>query len=114
MNIIIEKILIGIISFMIIGLMFIVLRDLGKAFIQKIKKLCKQHKALILVDEVQSGAGRTGTLLAYEQFGIKPDIMCSLVMACNVMNVKLQSCTLGWVGGVLISALLVNVKFVLF
>ena len=47
-----------------------------KTFIQKIKKLCKQHKALIVVDEVQSGAGRTGTLFAYEQFGIKPDIMC--------------------------------------
>ena len=41
MNILIEKILIGIISFMIIGLMFIVLRDLGKAFIQKVKKLFK-------------------------------------------------------------------------
>ncbi|MDA7641321.1 hypothetical protein N8720_00640 [Candidatus Marinimicrobia bacterium] len=43
MNIIIENILIGIISFMIIGLMFIVLRDLGKAFIQKIKKLFQQE-----------------------------------------------------------------------
>ena len=47
-----------------------------KDFIQKIKKLCKQNQALIIVDEVQSGAGRTGTLFAYEQFGIKPDIMC--------------------------------------
>ena len=47
-----------------------------KAFIQKIKKLCKQHKALIVVDEVQSGAGRTGTLFAYEQFNISPDILC--------------------------------------
>ena len=43
MNIIIENILIGIISFMIIELMFIVLRDLGKAFIQKIKKLFQQE-----------------------------------------------------------------------
>ena len=41
MNIIIENILIGIISFMIIGLIFIVLRDLGKALIQKVKKLFK-------------------------------------------------------------------------
>ena len=47
-----------------------------KGFVQKIKKLCKQNKALLIIDEVQSGAGRTGTLFAYEQFGVKPDIMC--------------------------------------
>tara|TARA_B000000475_G_scaffold105259_1_gene85440 strand:+ start:1387 stop:2604 length:1218 start_codon:yes stop_codon:yes gene_type:complete len=66
-----------------------------KAFIQKIKKLCKQHKALIVVDEVQSGAGRTGTLFAYEQFGIKPDIMC---------------CAKGIGGGIPIGAVLTSSK----
>ena len=66
-----------------------------KNFIQKIKKLCKQHKALIVVDEVQSGAGRTGTLFAYEQFGIKPDIMC---------------CAKGIGGGIPIGAVLTSSK----
>ena len=66
-----------------------------KTFIQKIKKLCKQHKALIIVDEVQSGAGRTGTLFAYEQFGIKPDIMC---------------CAKGIGGGIPIGAILTSSK----
>ena len=64
-------------------------------FIQKIKKLCKEHKALIIVDEVQSGAGRTGTLFAYEQFGVKPDIMC---------------CAKGIGGGIPIAAILTSSK----
>ena len=64
-------------------------------FIQKIKKLCKKNKALIIVDEVQSGAGRTGTLFAYEQFGVKPDIMC---------------CAKGIGGGIPIAAILTSSK----
>jgi len=47
-----------------------------KKFIAKIKKLAKKHKALVIIDEVQSGIGRTGTLFAYEQFNITPDILC--------------------------------------
>lgn len=41
----------------------------------KVKKLCKEKNVLIILDEVQSGVGRTGTLFAYEQFNIKPDIV---------------------------------------
>ena len=66
-----------------------------KDFIQKIKKLCKENKVLIIVDEVQSGAGRTGTLFAYEQFGVKPDIMC---------------CAKGIGGGIPIAAVLTTTK----
>ena len=47
-----------------------------KKFLTKIKHLAKKHKALIIVDEVQSGIGRTGTFFAYEQFNIVPDILC--------------------------------------
>ena len=47
-----------------------------KKFLTKIKQLTKKHKALIIVDEVQSGIGRTGTFFAYEQFNIVPDILC--------------------------------------
>jgi succinylornithine aminotransferase len=45
-------------------------------FISKIKQLARKHKALIIIDEVQSGIGRTGTFFAYEQFDIVPDILC--------------------------------------
>ena len=46
-----------------------------RGFLAKIKKLCKENNALIIVDEVQSGVGRTGSLFAYEQFNINPDIL---------------------------------------
>lgn len=45
------------------------------AFVQEIAALCKQERLLLIVDEVQTGCGRTGTLFAYEQFGVEPDIM---------------------------------------
>ena len=47
-----------------------------KKFLTKIKQLAKKHKALIIIDEVQSGIGRTGTFFSYEQFNIVPDILC--------------------------------------
>ncbi|NLM21917.1 MAG: aspartate aminotransferase family protein [Peptococcaceae bacterium] len=44
-------------------------------FMQKIKEICDQNQALLVVDEVQCGLGRTGKLFAYEWLGVKPDIM---------------------------------------
>lgn len=44
-------------------------------WIEKIVKICHENNLLLIVDEVQTGIGRTGTLFAYEQYGIKPDIM---------------------------------------
>ena len=46
-----------------------------KAFLQEVEALCKANDALLIVDEVQTGIGRTGTLLAFEQYGIKPDVV---------------------------------------
>lgn len=46
-----------------------------KAYLQQVQKLCKQYKALLIIDEVQTGIGRTGSLFAYEQFDIQPDII---------------------------------------
>ena len=48
----------------------------NQKFITKIKQLAKKHNALIIIDEVQSGIGRTGTFFAYEQFNVTPDILC--------------------------------------
>ena len=46
-----------------------------KSFIQGIKQLCEDKNILLIIDEVQTGIGRTGTLFCYEQYGITPDIM---------------------------------------
>ena len=45
------------------------------AYLQEVESLCKAYDALLIVDEVQTGIGRTGTLFAFEQFGINPDIV---------------------------------------
>jgi acetylornithine/N-succinyldiaminopimelate aminotransferase len=44
-------------------------------FLRGLRKLCDDHGALLILDEVQSGAGRTGKLWAHEWAGITPDIM---------------------------------------
>jgi acetylornithine aminotransferase/acetylornithine/N-succinyldiaminopimelate aminotransferase len=50
-------------------------RPLAKEYLQGIRALCDRHGLLLLFDEVQVGMARTGTLFAYEQFGIVPDIL---------------------------------------
>jgi len=45
------------------------------AFLQGVRALADQHRMLLIVDEVQTGMGRTGALFAYEQAGITPDVM---------------------------------------
>ncbi|HET6316157.1 MAG TPA: aspartate aminotransferase family protein, partial [Chloroflexota bacterium] len=46
-----------------------------KEYLQGARKLCDEKQLLLILDEVQSGMGRTGTLWAYEQYGVEPDIM---------------------------------------
>ena len=46
-----------------------------KEFMVALRKFTKENNILLIVDEVQAGCGRTGTLFAYQQFGIEPDIM---------------------------------------
>ena len=50
-------------------------RPLEKEYLQAIRALCDKHELLLIFDEVQTGIGRTGSLFAYEQLGIIPDIM---------------------------------------
>lgn len=45
------------------------------AFVQGLRELCDVHDLLLIVDEVQTGCGRLGTLFGYEQYGVEPDIM---------------------------------------
>ena len=44
-------------------------------FLTAARRICDKHGALLIMDEVQTGMGRTGTLWACEQFGVAPDIM---------------------------------------
>lgn len=44
-------------------------------FVKKLRKLCDEKKILLIIDEVQTGMGRTGKLFCYEHYGIIPDIM---------------------------------------
>jgi len=47
----------------------------SKEFMQGLRKLADEHKLLFIVDEVQTGMGRTGTMFAYQQSDVVPDIM---------------------------------------
>lgn len=46
-----------------------------KEFLQEARRLCDKTGALLIFDEVQCGLGRTGSLFAYRQYGVKPDVV---------------------------------------
>jgi 4-aminobutyrate aminotransferase/(S)-3-amino-2-methylpropionate transaminase len=46
-----------------------------KEFLQSVRRIADEHGIVLIVDEVQTGFGRTGTMFAIEQFGIEPDLM---------------------------------------
>lgn len=46
-------------------------------FVKAVRELCDEHNALLIFDEVQTGFGRTGSLYAYQQLGVTPDILTS-------------------------------------
>lgn len=48
-----------------------------RAYLEAARQLCDEHQALLIFDEVQSGMGRTGSLFAYMQYGVTPDILTS-------------------------------------
>jgi acetylornithine/N-succinyldiaminopimelate aminotransferase len=47
----------------------------NQEWVSKLEKICKEREILLMVDEIQTGIGRTGTLFAYEQYSIEPDII---------------------------------------
>ena len=56
-----------------------------KDFLTKIRKLCDERDILLILDEIQCGMGRTGTMFAFMQYGIVPDILtCAKAVGCGV------------------------------
>ena len=51
-------------------------RPATKEFIAEAARICRERGVLLIVDEVQTGFGRTGTMFAIEQYGIVPDLLC--------------------------------------
>lgn len=47
----------------------------GADFVRKLRKLCDEKRILLIVDEVQTGLGRTGRIFDYQTYGIEPDLM---------------------------------------
>ncbi|MDQ6989644.1 MAG: acetylornithine transaminase [Mariprofundaceae bacterium] len=45
------------------------------AYLQAVRQLCDKHGILLILDEIQTGVGRCGTMFAFEQAGIRPDIL---------------------------------------
>ena len=54
-------------------------------FLKKVRALCDEKEILLILDEIQCGMGRTGTMMAYEQYGVKPDVVTlAKALGCGV------------------------------
>src|SRR5690606_13925743 len=51
------------------------IRPVATEFMRGLRDICDEHGLLLILDEIQTGVGRTGTLFAHEQMGVTPDIM---------------------------------------
>ncbi|MBE9609713.1 aspartate aminotransferase family protein [Chitinilyticum piscinae] len=49
----------------------------SREFLQGVRELCDKHNAFLIFDEVQTGMGRSGSLFAYQEYGVTPDILSS-------------------------------------
>ncbi len=96
-----------------------------KEYAQKLREWCNKHGILMIIDEIQSGFGRTGKLFAYEHFEIVPDIITcakgissSLPLSCvitmsNIINVDMSFNSTHGGNPVAVAASLASVKYLL-
>lgn len=75
------------------------IRKADKVFLQKLRERCDETGVLLILDEIQTGFGRTGTLFAFEQYNIVPDILLiakgmggGLPIGAFIANLKLMQC----------------------
>ncbi|WP_312429554.1 aspartate aminotransferase family protein [Lacrimispora sp.] len=47
----------------------------SEEFLKGVRALCDEHDMLLILDEIQCGMGRTGTMFAWQKYGVKPDVM---------------------------------------
>lgn len=66
-------------------------------FLKALKKRCEETGTLLVIDEIQTGIGRTGTMFAFEQYGVEPDILLlakglggGMPIGCFIANKKLM------------------------
>ncbi|MFZ9221531.1 MAG: aspartate aminotransferase family protein, partial [Sediminibacterium sp.] len=71
----------------------------NKEWVMALQKKCASVCALLIVDEIQSGFGRTGSLFAFEQYGITPDVLLTgkalgggLPLGAFISSVKMMQC----------------------
>lgn len=56
-----------------------------ESFIKEVRKICDEKGILLILDEIQCGMGRTGTMFAYQQYGVCPDILTSAkALGCGI------------------------------
>lgn len=56
-----------------------------ESFLKQVKALCEERDILLILDEIQCGMGRTGSMFAWQKYGIKPDIMTTAkALGCGV------------------------------
>ncbi len=73
----------------------------SEAFMKKVRALCDERDMLMMLDEIQCGMGRTGSMFAWQRFGIKPDVMtmakalgCGVPVGAFAMTEKVGSASL--------------------
>lgn len=75
------------------------LTPIEREFADELTRICKEKDILIIADEIQCGMGRTGTLYAYQQLGLVPDIVClskplagGLPLSATLIPAKVNEC----------------------
>ena len=71
------------------------------AFLKEIRQICDEKDILLILDEIQCGMGRTGSMFAWQQYGVKPDVMtsakalgCGMPVGAFVLNEKTAKASL--------------------
>ncbi len=80
-------------------------RPADAAFLATARRLCSEHGALLILDEVQTGMGRTGRMFAFEHYGVEPDILClakglggGVPIGAALLSERVGALAVGWHG----------------